>query len=133
MTDFRLPDPSPPFSPTDSRGSGGTGPGSGIRSPRVEEGPNDAASSVDDLARIFNTAIVATQAAGGLDFSGELFKVMQSPPFKAILNSIRQHARAQGITDREAAEQVIRAFRGIDQLWKNYLIQEGMDRLISCE
>lgn len=55
---------------------------------------------------------------------------MESPPFRAILHAIREHARLQGLSDRQAAEQVIQTFRGIDQLWQSYLIQEGMDRLV---
>src|SRR4051794_11484872 len=53
------------------------------------------AMAVDDLARIFNTALVATKTQPGRDFQGELYQIMESPAFRVILTAIRQHARLQ--------------------------------------
>ncbi len=95
------------------------------------EGPSAASPSiaVDDLARIFNTALVATKTQSGRDFQTELYQIMESPAFRAILTAIRQHARLQGLSEKHAAEQVIRAFRKVDELWSSYVFQEGVDRL----
>jgi len=87
------------------------------------------AMAVDDLARIFNTALVATKTQPNRDFQGELYQIMESPAFRAILTAIRQHARLQGLSEKHAAEQIIRAFRKVDELWNSYVFQEGVDRL----
>lgn len=85
--------------------------------------------AVDDLARIFNTALVATKTQPGRDFQTELYQLMESPAFRAILTAIRQHARLQGLSEKHAAEQIIRTFRKVDELWSSYVFQEGVDRL----
>lgn len=86
-------------------------------------------SSIDDLARVFNTALIATSAPEGQKISSELHTLMESPAFRAILNSIKQFARLENLTERQAAEQIIRTFRKADQLWSGYVYQEGIDRL----
>lgn len=83
----------------------------------------------DDLIRVFNTALIGTQTVAGRDFSAEIFELMESPAFRAILGSIRQYARLQGVTEKQAAEQIISIFRKVDQTWKDYVFQEGVDRL----
>jgi hypothetical protein len=85
--------------------------------------------AVDDLARIFNTALVATKTQPGRDFQAELYQIMESPAFRAILTAIRQHARLHGLSEKHAAEQIIRTFRKVDELWSSYVFQEGVDRL----
>src|SRR5688500_885779 len=60
--------------------------------------------SRDELARVFNTAIVSSQADTKRDLSSELQQLTQSAPFKAILNAVRQLASVQGITERQSAE-----------------------------
>jgi len=85
--------------------------------------------SIDDLARIFNTALVATRVSAPRDFSAELYALIESPAFRTILNAIRQLARLQGISDREAAESLIQTFRKVDRIWGDYIFQEGIDRL----
>lgn len=98
------------------------------RTPQGTSHPG-AAPAQDELARIFNTALVATLAGGARDFSTEIFELMESPPFRAILGAVRQHARLQGLSERQAAEQIIASFRKIDQVWSDYVFQEGVDRI----
>ncbi len=83
----------------------------------------------DDLTKIFNTAIVATRVEAARDFSSELFRLMESPAFRSILSAVRHLARAQGISERDAAESLIQTFRKVDRVWGEYLCQEGVDRL----
>lgn len=87
--------------------------------------------SVDELARVFNSALVATRANAARDFSGELFALVETPAFRAILAAVRNLSRSQGISDREAAETLVETFRKIDGLWSAYVFQEGVDRLRS--
>lgn len=86
-------------------------------------------STIEELTRIFNTALVATRAESVQDFSTELFTLLESPPFKVILQAIRQLAKNQGTGDKEAAESLIQTFRRIDKIWGDYVFQEGLDRL----
>ncbi len=88
-----------------------------------------AAPQRDELTRVFNTALVSTQAKQKRDFSTELYELTESASFKAILNAVRQLSRVQGISERQATEQVIQTFRKMDQIWEGYIFQEGLDRL----
>lgn len=90
-----------------------------------------ASTPMDDLVRVFNTALISTRASENREQSSELHRLMECPAFRAILSSIRQHARLQGISEREAAEEIILAFRKVDQIWNNYVFQEGVNRLKS--
>src|SRR6478736_4523434 len=94
--------------------------------------PSPAASGQarpDELIRIFNTALVSSQAGSNRDFSGEIFELMESPAFRAILGAVRQYARLQAMSEKQAAEQIISTFRKMDQVWRDYVFQEGVDRL----
>lgn len=84
---------------------------------------------VDELTRTFNTALIASRASSVRDYSAELFALAETPAFRTILQAIRQHAHQNGISEREAADAVIQAFRKADQLWGEYVFQEGVDRL----
>lgn len=83
-----------------------------------------------ELTRIFHSALVATRAdATRRDLAGELYQLADSPAFKSILSAVADLAVRQGLGEREAAESVICTFRKMDQIWQEYLIQEGADRL----
>lgn len=88
-----------------------------------------AGSSAEELTRIFNTALVASRAQGERAFAPEMVATMKAPAFDAILGAVRELAATQKISERAAAEQIITAFRKVDALWTDYLIQEGMARL----
>jgi hypothetical protein len=87
--------------------------------------------SFDELVRIFNSALLTSRTKEPHDFSAELHQLMESPAFKMILQSVRQLARSQGTSEREAAEQMIETFRKIDRIWQEYVFREGVDRLLS--
>ena len=90
---------------------------------------------MDELTKIFNSAIVSTRVDSGQagakarDFSAELYTLVQTPAFSAILSAIRLLARSQNLSEREAAEQMIGTFRRLDGVWTDYVFQEGVDRL----
>ena len=83
----------------------------------------------DELTRVFNTAIVSTQTKQKRDFSSELYELTESASFKAILNAVRQLSRVQGVSDRQASEQIIHTFRKIDDIWGGYVSHEGLEKL----
>ncbi len=82
-----------------------------------------------DLARVFNTALVTTRVQKGRNHSAELFQLMETPAFQMILHASRSLARAQGISERAASELLIDTFRKVDQLWAEYVFQEGVEKL----
>lgn len=85
--------------------------------------------SRDDLTRIFNTAVISSKAETKRDLSTELQELTESPAFKAILNSVRQLAAVQGISERQSAEVIIDTFRKLDDVWNEYVLREGLDRI----
>ncbi len=90
---------------------------------------------VDDLAKVFNTALVGHHAEKntqeGRDFSVELQKVMETAEFRAILAAIRQFAKLQGTSEKEAAQRILQTFFKMNDIWSSYLTQEGLERLKS--
>ena len=91
--------------------------------------PPPPSTHVDELVRLFNTALVSSRVDGVRDFSSELAELVESPAFRCILGATRQLAKMQNLPEREAAEQIIRAFRKAEKIWDDYLFQEGLDRL----
>lgn len=89
---------------------------------------NDSAQR-DRLNQIFNTALVSTRSEGPLDTAGEIHRLMGEPAFGAILQSIQLLAGEQGSSELEAARDIIRTFRRMDQLWTEYLVAEGVERM----
>ena len=85
--------------------------------------------SVDELTKIFNTAVVSSRANANRDFSNELYNLVDSPSFEAILHGIRHLSNSQGVSERQAAEQIVKTFRKLDQVWTDYIFQEGVDRV----
>jgi hypothetical protein len=90
---------------------------------------SDSLSKGDHLARIFNTALISTQADGREESSDELFELMKSAPFRAILGAVKDLAEAERIPEREASERMIQAFRKLDELWSQYVYREGLERI----
>jgi hypothetical protein len=85
---------------------------------------------VEDVGVIFNTAFVRSRAPSpGRDLTGELAELTKSPAYQAIMDAAHQLAQSQKISELEAAEQIIVTFRKLDDVWKHYLLQEGMARL----
>lgn len=87
--------------------------------------------SRDRLTQIFNTALVSTRSEENTDSTSELYRLMEGPAFAAVLGAIRSLAHERGISETDAARDVIRTFRAIDRIWTDYLIQEGVARLKS--
>jgi len=91
--------------------------------------PSSTTTLSGDLTRIFNTALISTRTESSRDFSAELFSLVETPAFRSILDSVRTLALREGKSERDAAEEIIRAFRNVDRLWGEYIFQEGVERL----
>ncbi len=90
-----------------------------------------SAVPMDDLARLFNTALVSTRDQSARDWMGEIQRLMETPAFHSLLTSIRHLARSQGTSEVSAAEEMIRTVRALDSVWRDYVFQEGLDRIKS--
>jgi len=105
-----------------------------MTSPPAFTGPSQAPASavpMDDLARLFNTALVSTRDQSSRDWMVEIQRLMETPAFHSLLTSIRHLARSQGISEVSAAEEMIRTVRALDSVWRDYVFQEGLDRIKS--
>ncbi|GEM_PF-1704000 len=97
--------------------------------------PRDAKIEMNDSAQrsrlnqIFNTALVSSHSEAKAESANEIHALMESPGFTAILSSIQLLAGDQGISEIEAARELIRTFRQMDRLWTEYLVSEGVERL----
>ena len=88
--------------------------------------------SAEDLSVIFNTAFVRSRAPSPQrDLAAEVAELSKSPAYNAILIAAQQLAVTQNISELEAAEQIISAFRKMDDVWGAYLTQEGLARITS--
>lgn len=83
----------------------------------------------DQLARILHTALVSTKSESKRDFYGELSQIMATPAFKAILHSIRWLCEHEHLSQKQATEELVNAFRSLDSIWKDYILHEGLENL----
>jgi hypothetical protein len=97
--------------------------------PDVNINSDSAVMSAAELTRLLNAAILSTRADRKKDFASELYQLVETPAFEAILGAIRTLAHTSGMSERQAAESIVQTFRKIDQVWTDYVFQEGVDRL----
>jgi hypothetical protein len=98
--------------------------------------PTTQSNAIDDLAKIFNTVLVAhhaQQAASERDFLSELQNTVDTAEFKAILGTIRQFAKLQCITEKEASQRILQTFFKLNNIWSAYLTREGIESLKSSK
>ena len=86
-------------------------------------------SGIDHSTKLFNTAIIATKIPKLANYSVELNTLVQGKSFQTILKAIQEYARATGIPEEQAAEEIVQTFRDIDRIWDDYIFQEGLDKL----
>ena len=86
-------------------------------------------SGIDQSTKLFNTAVIATKIPKLSNYSIKLSELVQGKPFQAILGAIREYAAQTGLSEEQAAEEVVQTFRDIDRVWDEYIFQEGLDKL----
>lgn len=89
----------------------------------------DADLNRERLTQVFNSALVTTRSEEISSSTAELYRLIEQSAFGAILNSIQTHATEKGISEVEAAREVIQTFRKIDSIWTQFLLSEGVERL----
>ena len=88
-----------------------------------------ASLDVEHWTQVFNTALITTRVESTRSSGSELYSLLQTPAFNAILSSIRELASAKGASELEAAKEIISLFRRLDEVWTDLLMQEGFERL----
>jgi hypothetical protein len=82
------------------------------------------------LAKIFNTTLVTSQTKENKQLAPALFAISETSAFRSILQAVTQHALIHGISEKEASLEIIRTFRELDQLWQQYILEEGLAKMI---
>jgi hypothetical protein len=100
---------------------------SSVTSPMANSTPPK--QELEELIRIFNTALVNSKTRSNRNFSEELQSVLQTPAFRVILTSIQKYSEDLGVDLNEAATEVVHTFRNLDQIWSEYVYQEGIHKL----
>lgn len=98
----------------------------------ANQGTNPVLTPSEDLARVFNTAIISTQAESSMppeDYSKELLALVNSQAFQSILGAIKDLAAKDGTSTVKAAETLIQTFRKIDKIWKDYVFLQGVAKI----
>lgn len=98
--------------------------------------PTTHKAAIDDLAKIFNTVLVAQhaqEASSERDFLSELQNTVETPEFKAILATIRQFSKLQCISEKDAAQRILQTFFKLNNIWSAYLTREGIESLKSSK
>lgn len=88
-------------------------------------------ASAEDLGRAFNTALISTRAETSRDWMAEIQRLMETPAFHSLMSSVRHLARTQGVSEAAAAEDLVRTVRALDHVWREYVFQEGLEKLRS--
>lgn len=91
--------------------------------------PSMQGAPVEDLSKVLHSALVGTRTTESSDATTELMQLMETQAYRMLLQSIRMLSRQQGISERQAAEQMVRTFRRIDEIWSDLVFKEGVDRL----
>lgn len=80
--------------------------------------------------QLLNTAIIKSKEKKiNSSYEERLTKINNSPAIEAINKSISLLAESQKISRDQAALQVIEAIRDLDNVWSDYVIMEGIDKL----
>lgn len=95
----------------------------------IDENKNNNIVDTSEMIRSFNTAILTTRSEMYEDYTSKLENLLATPAFNSIMTAIHDLSVTQNISQDAAAQDVVKTFREIDNLWKSYLIQEGISKL----
>lgn len=93
--------------------------------------PSQKSEKIDlsHWTQVFNTALITTRVEANQSTSSELYALLKEPAFNALLTAIKLLAETKDLSEADAAKEMIKTFRRIDQVWSELLIQEGFDHL----
>ncbi len=73
-----------------------------------------------------NTAVISTKATRPGAMGVRYQTLSNNPAFTAIASAVLHLSQKTGVSEQEAAQQVILAFRELDAIWDDYVYQEGL-------
>lgn len=80
--------------------------------------------------QLLNTAILKTcQIKLETEIEEKLTKIADSPAVAALNMAITELSNKNKISKDQAAVEIVSTIKELDQLWTNYLLLEGSDRL----
>ena len=85
-----------------------------------------------ETIQLLNTAIIKSKEKTiNTTYEERLLKIYQSPEIEALNKCIAQFADNQKISRDQASMQIIETIRELDNIWSDYVMMEGIDRLKS--
>ena len=83
-----------------------------------------------DFIQLLNTAIIKTKEKKmNNSYDSRLSHICQSPAITALGKAISELSEKQQISRDQAAIQIIEAVRGLDDVWHDYIMMEGIEKL----
>jgi hypothetical protein len=93
-------------------------------------------STIDNNIKAFNTAIISskiisnkTETQKNKSSTERLTSLIQTNAFHAIIKLIQTYAEENHKTIDEASIEIIQTFREIDEIWNEYIFNEGLNKL----
>lgn len=87
-------------------------------------------SSEEGLFRLLNTAVVRQLAPTADTITPDLKSIRNTAALQALLHAIRELARAESISEKDAAEQIVRCFRELDLVWEQAIFHSGVQQIL---
>ncbi|MCY4644894.1 MAG: hypothetical protein OXB88_09775 [Bacteriovoracales bacterium] len=82
--------------------------------------------------QIFNTAIIKSKEKKISNTYEERLKdICQTPALKALEKALIHLSDSQKISRDQAAVEIVETVRNLDQVWEQYVMMEGIDKLKS--
>lgn len=83
-----------------------------------------------DSVQLLNTAVIKTKEKRiNTSYEERLAEVCQTPVMKALSVAIVSLSESQKISRDQAAVLIVEAVRDLDQIWNDYILMEGMNKL----
>jgi len=80
--------------------------------------------------QILNTAIIQSKNKDiNVSYEDRLNELKKSPALNALGKSIAILSKEQGISNDQAAQQIVETIRSLDKIWTDFVVMEGLDRL----
>ena len=83
-----------------------------------------------DTVQLLNTAIIKTKERKmDTSYQERLANICQSPAIEALGKAVSNLAEKERISRDQAAIQIVEAVRGLDAVWHDYILMEGIGKL----
>lgn len=92
--------------------------------------PSKFSPNLDEtLSKALNTAFISTQLSKSTNISADLYFLKNTDAFKSLMVAVSDFSKRTGLSQERSAECLIETIRKLDNLWTEYFIQDGINRL----